>query len=76
MTYKINTITSARTHSWSLPLHLTFWSASQIRAWFVLSLATAGWLLMLLFLVALVDESFSRHFLDPLVYWASRLVWQ
>jgi hypothetical protein len=32
-----------------------------------------GWLLVFLVVLSLADPAFAKHFVDPLVYWSSRL---
>jgi hypothetical protein len=54
----------------------SLWRLGRIRSWFVLSLSLAGWLLLLLALLALADPAFGSRYLDPGVYWASKLLWR
>jgi hypothetical protein len=48
----------------------------QIREWLVFGLATCGLLIGLLAVIAAMFAELGRTYVDPWVFWSSRLVWR
>jgi hypothetical protein len=68
---KLTIIGSSKSYWLGIPSNINM--SGIIRGWFVSSLATVGWLLALLGILSLLEPGIAKNYVDPLVYWASRL---